>query len=70
MPDPALTQVVSQVTRLLHKRSSTPRPVALGTAYRLIHRYAVEHGLTETWCDRVLLMFIKGADERLAQRAA
>lgn len=72
MPDAKLVRLISQVTRLMHKRSSAPRSVALGDAYRLIARYASEHGHSEEWCDRVLLIFIteKDPNASFAPRAA
>lgn len=63
MPEPSLIRLVQQVTPLLHRRSSTPRSVGLGDAYRLIARYAADHGLSEEWCDRVLLLFVTEAHD-------
>jgi hypothetical protein len=49
---------VSTVARLTHPRCSTPRADALRKAYRRIRNYALQRGLTEEWCDRVMLMFL------------
>lgn len=58
MPDDELLGLVSTVARLTHPRCSTPRADALRKAYRRIRNYALQRGLTEEWCDRVMLMFL------------
>lgn len=66
MTNTKLTTLMSELARLLHDRSSTPRDEALGTAHRLIRDYARPHGLSETWCDNVLLTFLGGRHDVLA----
>jgi hypothetical protein len=56
-----LVDLMSELARLLSRRSSTPRRDALRIAHRRIRRYAGERGLEESWCDAVLLQFL--ADE-------
>ena len=58
MPDPALTELMSELARLLSDRSSTPRKWAMATAHRKLRAVAEAHGDDEEWCDRVLLMFL------------
>ena len=57
MPDDELLGLVSTLSRLTHPRCATPRVDALRKAYRRIRNYAIQRGLTEEWCDRVMLMF-------------
>ena len=57
-----LVDLMSELARLLSRRSWTPRRDALRIAHRRIRRYAGERGLGESWCDAVLLQFL--ADER------
>jgi hypothetical protein len=56
-----LVDLMSELARLLSRRSSTPRRDALRIAHRRIRRFAGERGLEESWCDAVLLQFL--ADE-------
>jgi hypothetical protein len=58
MPDPALTELMSELARLLSDRSSTPRKWAMTTAHRKLRDVAEAHDYDEEWCDRVLLMFL------------
>jgi hypothetical protein len=58
MPDDELLGLVSTLSRLTHPRCATPRVDALRKAHRRIRNYAVQRGLTEEWCDRVMLMFL------------
>ena len=58
MPDDELLGLVSTVARLTHPRCQTPRADALRKAHRRIRSYAIQRGLTEEWCDRVMLMFL------------
>ena len=58
MPDDELMGLMSTLARLTHPRCSTPRVDALRKAYTRIRRYAGQRGLTEEWCDRVLLVFL------------
>jgi hypothetical protein len=53
-----LVELMSELARLLSRRSSTPRRDALRIAHRRIRRYANEWGLGESWCDAVLLQFL------------
>ena len=58
MPDDELMGLMSTLARLTHPRCSTPRSVALQKAYRRIRSYAARRGLSEEWCDHVLLVFL------------
>lgn len=58
MPDPALTELMSELARLLSDRSSTPRTRAMAIAHRKIRAVAEAHEYDEDWCDRVMLMFV------------
>ena len=58
MPDDELMGLMSTLARLTHPRCSTPRVDALRKAHTRIRRYAAQRGLTEEWCDRVLLVFL------------
>lgn len=58
MPDYELVRLMSTLARLTHPRCSTPRAEALRTAYGRLRRYAAQRGLTEEWCDGVLLLFL------------
>ena len=58
MPDDELLGLVSTLSRLTHPRFATPRVDALRKAHRRIRNYAVQRGLSEEWCDRVMLMFL------------
>jgi hypothetical protein len=53
-----LQELMSELARLLSRRSSTPRRVALRLAHRRIREYAGPRGLDENWCDAVLLHFL------------
>jgi hypothetical protein len=53
-----LVDLMSELARLLSRRSSTPRRDALRIAHRRIRRYAGERGLEESWCDAVMLQFL------------
>lgn len=53
-----LEDLMSELARLLSRRSSTPRRDALRIAHRRIRRYASERGLGESWCDAVLMHFL------------
>jgi hypothetical protein len=53
-----LQELMSELARLLSRRSSTPRRDALRLAHRKIRRYAAARGLGENWCDAVLLHFL------------
>jgi hypothetical protein len=58
MPDPALTDLMSELARLLSDRSSTPRKHAMAIAHRKLRAVADARRYDEDWCDRVLLMFL------------
>lgn len=58
MNDSGLIRLVRDLARLLHRRSSTPREEALKLAHRKIRDYAEVTGLSETWCDLVMLEFV------------
>jgi hypothetical protein len=58
MTDPALVNLMSDLARLLSRRSSTPRGDALGVAHRMIRSFAEVRQLGEDWCDAVMLAFI------------
>ena len=66
MPDHELMGLMSTVARLTRPRCSTPRAVALRKAYGRIRSYAVQRGLSEEWCDRVLLMFLDRSTDAYA----
>ena len=53
-----LVDLMSELARLLSRRSSTPRRDALRIAHTRIRGYASERGLGEPWCDAVLLQFL------------
>lgn len=53
-----LDKLMSELARLLSRRSSTPRRDALRIAHRRIRRYALARGHDEWWCDAVLLHFL------------
>ncbi len=59
-----LVELMSELARLLSRRSSTPRRDALRIAHRRIRRYANERGLGERWCDAVLLQFLTNEQGR------
>jgi len=59
-----LVDLMSELARLLSRRSSTPRRDALRIAHRRIRRYAGERGLGESWCDAVLLHFLSDQHAR------
>ena len=63
-----LVELMSELARLLSRRSSTPRRDALRIAHGSIRRYASERGLGEAWCDAVLLQFL--AEEHALRRVA
>jgi hypothetical protein len=58
MTDAALVNLMSDLARLLSRRSSTPRRDALSLAHRRIREFADRRHLGEDWCDAVLLTFI------------
>jgi hypothetical protein len=58
MPDPTLTELMSELARLLSDRSSTPRKRAMAMAHAKIRALAAATNCDEEWCDRVLLMFL------------
>jgi hypothetical protein len=58
MPDPALTDLMGELARLLSDRSSTPRKAAMAIAHRKLRAVARAHHYDEDWCDRVMLIFI------------
>jgi hypothetical protein len=58
MPDPALTDLMGELARLLSDRSSTPRKRAMAIAHRKLRAVADAHQYDEDWCDRVMLMFL------------
>jgi hypothetical protein len=58
MADTALVNLMSDLARLLSRRSSTPRRDALGIAHRRIRSFAERRHLSEDWCDAVMLTFI------------
>jgi hypothetical protein len=58
MPDPALTDLMGELARLLSDRSSTPRKLAMAIAHRKLRAVARTHHYDEDWCDRVMLIFI------------
>jgi hypothetical protein len=66
MPDHELLRLMSSLARLTHPRCSTPRVDALRMAYRRIRSYAVDRGLDEEWCDRVLLLFLDRSSDAYA----
>lgn len=53
-----LVELMSELARLLSRRSSTPRRDALRIAHGRIRGYAAARGLDEQWCDAVLLHFL------------
>jgi hypothetical protein len=53
-----LTELMSELARLLSRRSSTPRRAALRMAHRRIRSYAESRGHDEWWCDAVMLQFL------------
>jgi hypothetical protein len=53
-----LTELMSELARLLSRRSSTPRRAALRIAHRRIRQYADVQGHGEWWCDAVMLQFL------------
>lgn len=58
MPDPALTELMSELARLLSDRSATPRKRAMAIAHRKIRALAEVRRYDEDWCDRVMLLFL------------
>jgi hypothetical protein len=50
--------LMSDLARLLSRRSSTPRRDALTTAHGMIRSFAARRHLSEDWCDAVMLAFI------------
>jgi hypothetical protein len=58
MPDPALTELMSELARLLSDRSATPRKRAIAVAHAKIRALAASTSSDEEWCDRVLLLFL------------
>ena len=58
MSDTALVNLMSDLARLLSRRSATPRRDALGIAHRRIRDFAEHQRLGEDWCDAVMLAFI------------
>jgi hypothetical protein len=53
-----LVELMSDLARLLSRRSSTPRRDALRIAHGRIRGFAAARGLDEDWCDAVLLQFL------------
>jgi hypothetical protein len=53
-----LVDLMSELARLLSKRSGTPRRDALRIAHGRIRGYAAARGLGEEWCDAVMLQFL------------
>ncbi len=53
-----LVELMSELARLLSRRSSTPRRDALRIAHRRIRRYAAARGFEEWWCDAVMFQFL------------
>jgi hypothetical protein len=53
-----LVELMSELARLMSRRSSTPRRDALRLAHRRIRGYAAARGLDEDWCDAVMLQFL------------
>jgi hypothetical protein len=58
MRDPALTELMGELARLLSDRSSTPRKRAMAIAHRKIRALADARQYDEDCCDRVMLMFV------------
>jgi hypothetical protein len=58
MTDAALVNLMSDLARLLSRRSSTPRGDALSIAHRKIRSFAAVRQLSEDWCDAVMLAFV------------
>jgi hypothetical protein len=58
MPDPALTDLMGELARLLSDRSSTPRKLAMRIAHSKLRAIARSRHYDEDWCDRVMLIFI------------
>ena len=58
MPDQTLTDLMSELARLLSDRSSTPRKRAMAIAHRKLRAVADTYHYDEDWCDRVMLMFL------------
>jgi hypothetical protein len=58
MTDAALVNLMSDLARLLSRRSSTPRRDALSIAHQRIRSFAERQHLSEDWCDAVMLTFI------------
>lgn len=65
MRDPSLTKLCSELARLLHERSSTPRGEALGIAHGKLRAFAEVRHYPEEWVDRVLLLFLSGKHDIL-----
>jgi hypothetical protein len=58
--DQTLVSLMSELARLLSRRSSTPRVTALRLAHRRIREFAAVRCYGEEWCDRVLMTFLGG----------
>ena len=58
MNDQTLVALMSDLARLLSRRSSTPRKEALRIAHREIRDFAEARRYGEEWCDSVLLTFV------------
>ena len=58
MTDAALVNLMSDLARLLSRRSATPRSDALSIAHRKIRSFAERRHLSDDWCDAVMLTFI------------
>ena len=58
MPDPALTELMGELARLLSDRSSTPRKRAMAIAHRKLRTVAQAYHYDEDWCDHVMLIFL------------
>ena len=63
-----LVELMSELARLLSKRSATPRRDALRIAHGRIRGFAAARGLDEDWCDAVLLQFL--CDQHAVRGAA
>ena len=58
MDDQTLVSLMSELARLLSRRSATPRKAALGIAHRKLRAFAEARRYSEEWCDGVLLTFL------------
>jgi hypothetical protein len=65
MDDQTLVSLMSELARLLSRRSATPRKAALRIAHHKLRAFAEARRYSEEWCDGVLLTFL-GARNDLA----